>query len=109
MITPPLIALLAASPASALPPDPGNTCGGRGSCESEAQELEFWEDSCAEVSFDEQQAHDEYYYCQLTQSNCQLEQNAWLNAMQLVDYVCGETDSALDALTLCINQGCGLP
>ena len=59
--------------ASALPPDPGNTCGGNGSCEGEADELDFWNQSADDLTNDLIDAYRDYNQCRQEWGQCELD------------------------------------
>ncbi|MCA9688258.1 MAG: hypothetical protein R3A51_12060 [Nannocystaceae bacterium] len=68
------LALLAggsiASPAQALPPDPTNTCGGNGSCQSEANDLESWNDAVDDLVFEVQLMLNDLHGCDSDVADC---------------------------------------
>ena len=61
-----------ASTAQALPPDPTNTCGGNGSCQHEADEVEYWGDAAGELVFEVQILLDDLHSCDPDVEDCWL-------------------------------------
>lgn len=104
--------------ASALPPDPTNTCGGSGMCATEAVELEHWQSACSDAVRSAADAADEYELCmdlctlagfmwqECYDTSCDVARDEYEFAIIIADLWCGEQQTAQDRLVACISQGC---
>ena len=107
--------------ASALPPDPTNTCGGNGECSSEAHDVNQRESDLWSAASDKSQASREYQICQsecagnvlpepepswCQQTYCDIERDAYFQALTAYQDAAANYWSASNALSQCI-QSCG--
>lgn len=101
--------------ANALPPDPGNTCGGNGACQSEAFEAQQWQDTCDAALQDSTWAFQDWQLCYNActgagmggcYAECQPEADAYHQASAIADTMCSQAETAQSSLEACI-QGCG--